>query len=210
MTEQAQRQRVVKTVQGWLGFRESNGTHKKIIDIYNAHEPLAVGYKVKYTDAWCAATVSAAFIAAGLADIAPTECSCPRMIELYKRQGRWMENDGYVPKPGDIVMYDWQDSGVGDNCGTADHVGIVESVTAAKMVIIEGNLDNAVGRREMPINGKYIRGFCLPKYATKRKVYTGDRKIVQEKTGYDDDTMAFLETHRFPDDLFRKAANAMK
>lgn len=43
-----------------------------------------------------------------------------------------------------------------------------------------------------------------------KKVYTGDRKIVQEKTGFDDNTMAWMETHRFPNDFFRKLAKAMK
>jgi hypothetical protein len=210
MVEQNQRQKIVNTMRGWLGYKESDGTHKKIIDIYNAHKPLAVGYKVKYTDAWCAATVSAAFISAGLTSIAPTECSCPRMIELYKQRNRWQESDAYTPQPGDIVMYDWQDTGVGDNTGMADHVGIVESISGNQMTILEGNLDNAVGRRTLAVNGKYIRGYCLPEYAVKRRVYTGDRKIVQERTGFDDNTMAWMETHRFPNDFFRKLANAMK
>ena len=37
----------------YLGCKEANGSHRKIIDLYNSHKPLARGYAVKYTDAWC-------------------------------------------------------------------------------------------------------------------------------------------------------------
>ena len=167
MTEKEIRGLVVSTAQKYLGYKESNGTHKKIIDIYNGHKPLAQGYKVKYTDAWCATFVSFVGIQCGLTDIILTECSCPRMIELYKKKGRWKEDDNYKPAAGDIVMYDWQDSGVGDNTGTPDHVGIVVSVSGNSIKIIEGNIDNAVGYRNIAVNGKYIRGYCLPDYAKK-------------------------------------------
>ena len=63
-------------MQGWIGRKESDGSHKEIIDIYNNHKPLAQNYKVKYTDSWCMTTTSAAYIQAGLADIFPLECSC--------------------------------------------------------------------------------------------------------------------------------------
>jgi len=89
------------------------------------------------------------------------------MIELYKAKGRWMENDAYVPSPGDIVMYDWQDKGTGDNTGMPDHVGFVVSLNGTTMTIIEGNKGEAVTYRSLNVNGKYIRGYCLPDYASK-------------------------------------------
>jgi len=64
MTEAQLRQKVVSVMVGWLGLSEVNGGHRKIIDIYNGQKPLPVGYKVKYTDDWCATGVSAAFIQA--------------------------------------------------------------------------------------------------------------------------------------------------
>ena len=164
-TEKEMRELIVATAKKWLGFKESNGSHQQIINLYNNHKPLAAGYKVKYTDAWCATYVSAVFIAAGLTSIAPTECSCERMIALYKAKGRWVEDESsYVPAPADIVMYDWQDNGVGDNKGTADHVGIVVSVNGNSMQIIEGNYGDAVAYRTLAVNGKTIRGYCLPDY----------------------------------------------
>lgn len=167
MTETQLRKKVVSIMEGWLGCKESNGSHKKIIDLYNKHKPLARNYKVKYTDAWCATTVSAAFIKAGLTDIAPTECSCAKMIELYKKKGRWEESDTYKPEPGDVIMYDWNDSGKGDNTGHPEHVGIVTYVSGNIMKVIEGNKSNSVGYRTMIVGGEYIRGYCLPDYASK-------------------------------------------
>lgn len=155
---------IVAQAKTWLGCKESNGTHKKIIDIYNDHAPLARSYKVKYTDAWCATFVSAVAIKCGATNIIPTECSCQKQIELFKALGTWRENENMKPQPGDIVYYDWQDSGSGDNKGVSDHVGIVESVSTTSFVVIEGNYANAVKRRTMSINGRYIRGFARPAY----------------------------------------------
>ena len=148
-----------------LQRQQSHTTHRYIPP--HSHKPLARGYAVRYTDEWCATAVSAAFIQAGLTDIAPTECSCSRMIELYKAKGRWKEADSYVPKIGDVIMYDWQDNGVGDNTGAPDHVGIVAALNGTSLVIIEGNKGQAVAYRAMTVNGKYIRGYCLPDYASK-------------------------------------------
>ena len=157
---------IIAQAKAWLGCKESDGSHKKIIDTYNNHKPLARGYKVKYTDAWCATFVSACAIKCGYTDIIPTECGCDEMIKLFKKLNSWVENDSYIPKPGDIIFYDWQDNGIGDNVGAADHVGIVENVINNVIVVIEGNKNNAVERREIQINGRYIRGFGVPKYTS--------------------------------------------
>ena len=158
------RQVIVDKIKSWIGCKEGDATHKHIIDTYNNHKPLAQGYKVKYTDAWCATTVSAAAIEVGYTDIIPTECSCPRMIKLLQQKGIWQENDAYVPKKGDIIFYDWQDSGVGDNVGNPDHVGIVEKCEGNIIVVIEGNKNDGVERRSIQVNGKNIRGYGVPKY----------------------------------------------
>ena len=158
---------VVKQAISWLGYNENDGTHKAIIDVYNKHKPLARGYKVKYTDAWCATFVSAVAIKLGYTDIIPTECGCPQLIELFKGLGCWVENENRKPNAGDIIFYDWEDNGKGDNKGAANHVGIVEKVSGSTITVIEGNKNNAVERREIAVNGKYIRGYGIPKYDTK-------------------------------------------
>ena len=157
----------------WLGRKESDGSHKKIIDLYNAYKPLPRNYKVKYTDPWCATFVSACGIACNYTDIIPIECSCNHMIELGKKMGIWVENENRVPNPGDILFYDWQDSGKGDNKGSSDHVGIVEKVVGKVITVIEGNYKDSVKRRTINVNGKFIRGYITPKYETLKKAYTG-------------------------------------
>ena len=160
---------IVKQAEAWLGCKESNGTHKQIIDVYNSHKPLARGYKVKYTDEWCATFASAVAIKCGATDIIPTECSCTKMIELFKSMGSWQEKDDYIPAPGDYILYDWEDNGKGDNKAQPNHIGIVQKVSGSTIYVIEGNYSEAVKVRKIKINGKYIRGFGCPKYRANLK-----------------------------------------
>lgn len=173
--------KVLEQAKAWLGRNEADGTHKLIIDTYNAHKPLARGYAVKYTDAWCATFVSAVAIKTGCTDIIPTECSCPKQIELFKKIGCWDESDSRVANPGDIIFYDWEDSGVGDNTGTSDHVGIVEKVDGLTITVIEGNYSNSVKRIMLAVNGKYIRGYGVPKYSTAQTDLAADCKLLASK-----------------------------
>lgn len=167
MTEAQIREKVVATAKTWIGYNEADGSHRQIVDVYNSHRPLARGYALKYTDAWCAGFVSAVAIRLGLTDIMPTEVGVGEMIKLYQRLGRWKESDSYIPRPGDIIMYAWGDNGVGDCTSGASHVGIVVSCDGKIITVIEGNKNDAVGYREIAVNGRYIRGFGLPDYASK-------------------------------------------
>ena len=186
--------KVVEQAKAWLGRKESNGSFKEIIDTYNSHKPLARGYKVKYTDEWCATFVSAVSIKLGYTDIMPTECGCPSMIDLYKSLGAWDENDARVPNPGDIIFYDWEDDGKGDNKGRPNHVGIVEKVSGSTITIIEGNYDCSVKRRTMKVNAKYIRGYGVPKYDAEPKPAPKpvDNKISVTYQVWDDTKNAWL------------------
>ena len=87
-TELELRNKVVSIMRGWLGWSEANGKFKAIIDLYNTQRPLPRGYAVQYDDEWCATTVTAAGMAAGLHDIILGECSCSKMIELFRGAGR--------------------------------------------------------------------------------------------------------------------------
>ena len=158
---------VLRYMCGWIGLSRAKGTHKPIIDIYNAHTPLARGYKVTYTDEYCATTVSAAFIRAGAVDlIGGTECSVQRFIDIFKAKGIWNEDGTITPKVGDIICYNWDDT-TQPNDGWADHIGIVESVNASAktFVVIEGNMNGNVGRRTVKFGYGQIRGFARPNYA---------------------------------------------
>lgn len=187
MTELELRNQVAATATKYLGCKESDGSHRQIIDLYNSHRPLARGYAVKYTDAWCATYASAVAIACGLTDIIPTECGCEKQIELFKKLGCWQEKDSYVPKPGDYAFYDWQDSGNGDNTGRSDHVGIVEACDGKTITVVEGNYSNSVKRRKIKVDGKYIRGFGVPDYASKAN---GVKEEVKEEPPVVEETTA--------------------
>lgn len=168
------REDVVKTINNLKGEEG----HQKVLSVYNAQKPLPRGYKVKTTDAWCATTVSAVFLMNGYSDI--SECSCPQMIEKAKAKGIWVEDDAYTPKLGDVIMYDWQDSGKGDNVGVADHVGIVVSVTKSKIMVREGNKNKSIGNRDVTVNGIFIRGYITPPYEEEKKT---TQKASESKKG---------------------------
>lgn len=167
MTESELRKKLATWLDGYRGCAEGSAKHKEILAIYN-NSKLCTRYTMTVNDAWCATAVSAAFIACGLTDIFPcVECSCNNMITKAKKAGIWVENDAYVPKVGDVILYDWQDNGVGDNVGSSDHVGIVYSISGNTFTVIEGNYSNTVKVRTLTVNGRYIRGYITPKYSTK-------------------------------------------
>lgn len=157
---------VVNLVNSWEGRNEADGTHKYIVDIYNSHLPHPRNTKMQYNWAWCACTWSALAVKLGYTDIMPIEISCYYIIEEAKKMGCWQESDAYIPGLGDGILYDWDDSGVGDNTGNPDHIGTVIYVNkeSGYMVVMEGNYSNAVKKRTIMINGRFIRGFICPKY----------------------------------------------
>lgn len=167
MNEKELRQKFVDMAIAYVGVVEGDSRHREIVDIYNSLVPLPQGYKLKYTDSWCAAFVSVIAKKCGLLDLIPVECSCYRQITLWQKLGRWQERDDYTPKVGDIAYYDWDDNGVGDNKGISDHVGIVVSVAGNGIKVIEGNYSNAVKYRVISINNRYIRGYGLPDFTSR-------------------------------------------
>lgn len=162
--EAALRQKLVQTAEKYLGCNELDGSHQKIIDLYNAHEPLAQNYEVQYTDSWCATFGSAVAIECGMDGIIPTECSCQRQIGLFQDMGCWEERDSYLPYPGDYIFYAWDDAFWGDCTGWADHVGIVVDTFGPVIKVIEGNKDDCVAYRYILVNHPSIRGYGLPDY----------------------------------------------
>lgn len=165
MTEGAIRERVVQEAIKKLGVKEGGVEHKKIVDIYNSQCKLPRGYKLQYSDAWCAAFISYVGIVLGISDVILPEVGCGAMLSLYKKAGRFEERDDYVPQIADIVMYDW-DAKAGECVGEPDHVGMIVSVSADKKTfrVIEGNYDNQVRYRDVCREYVKFRGFCLPDY----------------------------------------------
>ena len=162
--ETEKRLSLVRSAESWLGCSEADGTHEPIIDLYNSQEVLPMDYEVLYTDSWCATFVTAAAMKAGLTDIIPPECGCQRHIGLFQDLGRWQEQDTYIPLPGDIIYYAWDEEPFGDCTGWADHVGIVVGTCWPFVKVIEGNKDDRVDYRIVSIWNPTIRGYALPEY----------------------------------------------
>ena len=174
MTENQLRQKVADIINAWVGATKGSAKHLEILEIYNSHKPLARGYKMQVKDAYCAATVSAAYIKARIAEYTGPECGVEKFTVVAKGKGIWIENDAHTPKIGDACVYDWDDTGKGDCTGAGDHIGIVTQEGASSFVVTEGNMTGGkVGKRTMAINGKYIRGFICPDFATIAKKLGG-------------------------------------
>lgn len=191
---------LISVLESWIGYSEYNGKHKTIIDIYNNHKPLALGYKVKYTDSWCDVTVSAGAIKSNNVDIIGTECGCERHIAIFKEKGIWIEDGTITPKRGDIILYNWDDS-VQPNDGFSDHIGVVVSVSGNQIKVIEGNKGNAVSYRYITVGNGNIRGYARPKYtgsststpSTGKSVEEVAREVLAGKWGNGDDRKNRLE-----------------
>lgn len=179
MTENEIRSRVTATAAKYLGTKEGSAAHKEILKIFNSHKPLPRGYVLQEKDPWCAGFTSAIAIACKMTDIIPIECSCSKLIALAKAKGIWQEADNYIPKRADLILYDWDDNGKGCCTGDPEHVGYVDHVADGTIYVTEGNYNNAVGTRPIEINGRYIRGYIVPDYASKSDLKTVD-ELAQE------------------------------
>lgn len=151
-----------------IGVQEGSKAHKAIIDDFNKIKP--DGSPMTYSSPWCAAGASVFAIRAFGAENAkayfPLSYNCNTIIAKAQKMGIWKESDKYEPDPGDWILYDWDDTGYGDNKNSADHVGIVRYVRGNAIHVVECNkgASGQVGERIIAINGRYIRGFVAPEY----------------------------------------------
>ena len=169
MTELELRLKAALTAALWLGTKEGSGEHRQILSVYNSIRPLPRGYAMGEKDPWCAAFASAVAVMAGLGEQMPLECSCTRIIEKAQKMGIWVEEDTHVPKIGDWALYNWDAPATGDDTGSPDHVGVVLGVEEGKILVAEGNYDNAVKLRRIFVNDRSIRGFVCPRFGIGEK-----------------------------------------
>lgn len=163
--ESEKRLSLVAAAEAYLGANEADGSYQVILERYNAQPVLPQGYALQDSDSWCAAFVTVAAMDAGLSQRIPPECGCQRQIGLWQALGSWQEDDGYIPQPGDIIYYDFDENRLRDCTGWSDHVGIVVGVKWPFIKVIEGNWRDAVCSRVLFINDIHIRGYGLPDYS---------------------------------------------
>ena len=145
--------------QSWVGCKESNGSHKKIIDVYNGYNP-ASG-KIGYGTPWCAAFVSAVAIKTGNTAVIPVHSYCPSMLSLFAEK---TYNKKYTPKGADVIFFDWNFNKV------PDHVGMVEKTVGDNVTTIEGNYSDAVKRRTFKKGYSLLLAYGLPNYTVRNTV----------------------------------------
>lgn len=153
---------VLKVAESYNGTTEGSAKHSEILNIYNSHRPLARGYTVKKTDAWCMTFISACFIKANAVDaLGLTECGCQEYIN-YARKNNMIVNN---PTIGDLAFYDW------GNDGVVDHVGIIYFESANNLFIREGNKNDMVATRVIAKNAPSIKYFVRPRYNNRSTTY---------------------------------------
>lgn len=212
-TENELRNELIKNAESFLGAEQGSAKHKDLVNIFNKVKP--DGWAMTYLAPWCADAASAFAIYTFGAEKArkyfPLSANCGTIITKAKKMGIWVENDAYKPDKGDWVLYDWDDSGRGDNKGDPDHVGTVIKVERSKIYVIEGNMTlrdkhgrviakSIVGERELSVNGRYIRGFVTPNYAAmatssgkKKSVAVVAQEVIAGKWGTGSTRKARLE-----------------
>ena len=158
---------IINKAKSYIGCQEGDSRHKEIIDKYNAVRPSG-SYKLSYADAWCAAFVVAIFAMCNLLSLVPITAYVPTMVDIFMAMGIWKWPGSYKPKPGDIIVYDW------DGDKSSDHVGIIWKVTGTTLTVIEGNYSTShtCATRIISMSYKYIRGYATPKYDDSVDPYT--------------------------------------
>lgn len=144
--------KINKEAKKWIGVVEGSKKHKQIIDEYNKIKPLPQGYKVKYTDSWCATFASFCANKVGCVDF-PFECSVPRMWDKAKKKKQTTSK----PKVGYLIIYDWRQN------GSLDHVGIINKINGNVLEVIEGNYSDSVKVRKISKLSNDIYGYIKVK-----------------------------------------------
>lgn len=111
--------------------------------------------------AWCHSFVSwcaneCGYISTG---IMPKTASCEAGRQWYMQKNQYQKADpSYVPKPGDIIYFDY------DHAGVSHHVGIVEYTENGVVHTVEGNKSDEVRTCHYRLTDSVIMGYGQPEY----------------------------------------------
>ena len=120
---------------------------------------------------WCACFVSWCANECGYIEdgTLPQTASCSAGVSWFQERNRWQEptyTDAtgqtvpYIPAPGDIIYFDWDREGVGQN-GRPDHVGIVEKIQDGYIYTVEGNSGDHVSANAWRIGHYEVFGYGI-------------------------------------------------
>ena len=159
------RQDVLLIAESQLGYEES--TKNYIID-ENGKKKGYTRYGAWYGDHyghWCAMFVSFCIDYAGVEGI-PLDSNCQHWIEtLSKEEYQLYHKSGeYIPEPGDLIFFDWNESPEKEN-RRSEHIGLVVEVIEetedepAKVKTIEGNASDMVKYKTYELDATTILGY---------------------------------------------------
>lgn len=149
-------QAVIQEASKYVGVVKGSSSHRHIIDGYNRHRPLPMGYHVTYQDDWCDTFVTFIADQVGAAAFIGRECGVARHVQIFKQLGIWLGRQ--EPQLGDIIVFDW------DGNAWGDHIGYVAQVQGEVVTTIEGNSSNRVARRQYVWHDGRIMGYARPNY----------------------------------------------
>ena len=149
---------LLAVAQSQLGYRES-AQNFEIDDNQNLKGYTRYGawYGFPYGD-WCAMFVSFCLHYAGVPETAvPRECGTRPWVETLEKRDMYAPAKDYLPRPGDMVFFDF------DKDMLADHVGLVSGVNVDEGLLetIEGNRTVAVDRYTMSLYDETILGYGI-------------------------------------------------
>lgn len=144
-----------------LGYAESDENYVLLADGTTVHGYTRYGDWMgdPYGD-WCAMYISFCLNYAGVTDM-PRHYSCTGWIEELKILDLYRPGGLYIPNPGDLIFFDWE------NNQDVDHVGIVAQVLPATaddpatIKTIEGNSNNQVQYRYYRLDASEITGYGI-------------------------------------------------
>ena len=155
---------VIAIAKTQLGYRESAKNYVVSEDgTARGYTRYGDWFGCPYGD-WCAMFASFCIHYADVEGM-PLDMSCPSWIEelralnLYRPARSGDPQQQYIPVAGDLVFYDWEQDGI------SDHVGLVVEVTpateeeAAKLITLEGNVEDRVQYMSYALDNPVILGF---------------------------------------------------
>lgn len=164
-TENSLRNAVVSIAENEVGYTGTS-SYSKYGDWYG------------YQGSWCTTFVLWCFNQAGAnngvklySNIVPSGGNCNSMISWFKNKDRYYtRSNGYTPKAGDLVFFDWSGN------GSSQHVGIVTGTSGSTVYTIEGNCSGKVKSREYTSSGSKpynnisaIMGYAVPAFSSVSK-----------------------------------------
>lgn len=168
--------RVLELARGYLGTTDGS----PFCRYYNQ----VAGTNIPLNSYWCACFVTYIMRMAGVpVTEIPNYCGCTTGTRQMRKFGTFRDRGTYTPKPGDVIMFDWNPS----EYDGEDHTGIVERVSGGRVYSIEGNAGNngVCMRRDYPLTSSIIVGFGVPKFENKKEDEDLNeqqtRKIAQEE-----------------------------